>query len=57
MKSIKTTHETISYLVFIGVFNFLGLKPGSTQVLSHANLPFPNFFGEVMSTWVVFINA
>jgi len=47
MKSTKTTHETISYLVFIG-FSFLGLKPESMQVLSHANLPFPNFFGQVM---------
>jgi len=48
MKLTKTTHEIISYLVFIGVLNFLGLKPESMQALSHANFPFPNFFSEIM---------
>jgi hypothetical protein len=28
------------YLGFTNVFGFLGLKPESTQTLSHASLPF-----------------
>jgi hypothetical protein len=40
--------KEFSYLVFIGVFNFLGLKLKSMQALSHADFPFPNFFGHVM---------
>jgi hypothetical protein len=34
--------------VFIKMFNFLGLKPGSMQIMFHFLQPLPNFFGQVM---------
>jgi len=53
--------KKFSYLVFASVLNFLGLKLESMQALSHANIPFLDFFGHVMHfwmlAWAVFIDA
>jgi hypothetical protein len=34
--------------VFTKVFNFLGFKLGSMQILFHFLQPLPNFFGQVI---------
>jgi len=48
--------ENKTNLVFIGIFNFLGLKSTSMQSLFHSYQPLSNFFGQVMHfckyTWV-----
>ncbi len=44
------------YPILMGVFNFIGLKPKSMQVLSHTCLPFPKFLCQSNTLLKVSLN-